>query len=135
MAAKVLSFAVVPVRLAEATGAFLAERDLAPTSRRVYGTHPRPAREGSRAGLAAGGARHRHRQRVPARRVPGGLAGDLEPQPCHSQEPIRLFPRAGLAGGRPHRGELAGGHGDVAKLVIGVLSVLIHHVRMLLGGG
>lgn len=36
MAAKMLSFAVEPVSLAEAASAFLAERDLARTTRRVY---------------------------------------------------------------------------------------------------
>ena len=36
MAAKVLSFTVEPVGLAEAAAAFLAERDLAKTTRRVY---------------------------------------------------------------------------------------------------
>lgn len=36
MAARLLSFAVEPVSLAEATAAFLAERDLAQTARRVY---------------------------------------------------------------------------------------------------
>jgi integrase len=36
VAAKVLSFAVEPIGLADATAAFLAERDLARTTRRVY---------------------------------------------------------------------------------------------------